>query len=365
MMNSKFNIQNSTDAAEREQRANLFALCRAARRKSHPCGGLKLWATLAIVVGLFAFFTATAQVSGVVIPGNAPRVSGSVEPDSLGIGDRFVYTVEVEKDLVQSLFFPDFRTMQSPVYELIEDYPVDTLSRDGRRLHLRKRYLMAAFQEGEHGVVPQVIYADKNIIDTLSGEDTLRFFVSTFVIDSTSHTIFDIKPQRTLPFKIGEISGYLTWGAIILAIIVLLLYIAKRVLAHYGKSFGDIFRPVPPLLPHERALQDLGHLHAQRLWQQDKHKLYYSTLTDILRTYLDGQFGVAAMEMTTDEIVEALRKLELPQKAAMDIVDILREADLVKFAKATPEAEQNEGAYTAAWDFVQQTMPVEEQEEEE
>ena len=45
--------------------------------------------------------------------------------------------------------------------------------------------------------------------------------------------------------------------------------------------------------------------------------------------------------------------------------DIVREADLVKFAKATPEAEQNEGAYTAAWDFVQQTMPKEEQQEEE
>ena len=364
-MNSKFNIQYLTDAAEREQRANLFALCRAARRKSHPCGGLKFWATLLIVCGVCLSFVATAQPTGVVIPGNAPRVSGSVEPDSLGIGDRFVYTVEVEKDLVQSLFFPDFRAMQSPVYELIEDYPVDTLSRDGRRLHLRKRYLMAAFQEGEHGVVPQVIYADKNIVDTLSGEDTLRFFVSTFVIDSTSHTIFDIKPQRTLPFKIGEISGYLSWGAIALIIIALLLYVAKRVLAHYGKSFGDIFRPTPPLLPHERALQDLGHLHAQRLWQQDKHKLYYSTLTDILRTYLDGQFKVAAMEMTTDEIVEALRKVELPQKAAMDIVDILREADLVKFAKATPEAEQNEGAYTAAWEFVQQTMPKEEQQEEE
>jgi hypothetical protein len=42
----------------------------------------------------------------------------------------------------------------------------------------------------------------------------------------------------------------------------------------------------------------------------------------------------------------------------------MREADLVKFAKATPEAEQNEGAYTAAWEFVQQTMPKEEQQEE-
>ena len=43
----------------------------------------------------------------------------------------------------------------------------------------------------------------------------------------------------------------------------------------------------------------------------------------------------------------------------MDLTQILREADLVKFAKALPEAEENEAAYRAVWDFVEQTKPVE------
>ena len=188
------------------------------------------------------FYSVTAQPEGVVKPDNAPKVSGSVEPDSIGIGDRFTYSIEVEKDLVQSLFFPDFRQMPQERYELIEDLPVDTLERDGRRLKLRKSYVLAAFQEGMMQVVPQVMYADKNIVDTLSGPDTLTLMVSTFQIDSTSHTIFDIKPQKTLRFKMGEITGYLMWGVIAVIIILLLLYIAKRVLEHYGKSFGDLFR---------------------------------------------------------------------------------------------------------------------------
>jgi hypothetical protein len=37
----------------------------------------------------------------------------------------------------------------------------------------------------------------------------------------------------------------------------------------------------------------------------------------------------------------------------------------VKFAKALPEAEQNEATYSAAWDFVEQTKPVEEVEDDE
>lgn len=311
------------------------------------------------------FFAATAQPEGVVRPDNAPKVSGSVEPDSIGIGDRFTYTIEVEKDLVQSLFFPDFRQLQNDRYELIEDMPVDTLEREGRRLKLRKRYLLAAFQEGIHEVVPQVMYADKNIVDTLSAPDTLTFMVSTFQIDSTSHTIFDIKPQKTLRFKMGEITGYLMWGVIAVIVILLLLYIAKRVLAHYGKNFGDLFKPVPPLPPHEQAFKDLEQLREQHLWQEGKHKEYYSALTDILRTYVDGHFGVGAMEMTSDEIIDAMRGVELPQKAAMDLTQILRDADLVKFAKATPEAEENEAAFHAAWDFVEQTRPVEENPENE
>jgi hypothetical protein len=299
-----------------------------------------------------------------VIPANAPKISGTVEPDSIGIGDRFLYTIEVERDLMQEVYFPDFKQSVEH-YEMIEDRPVDTLSREGRRLKLRKSYLMAAFQEGIHNVLPEVMYLDKNIIDTLRGDDTLRLMVTTFEIDSTSHTIFDIKPQRTLKFKFGEISGYVTWTIIAIIILVLLFLVAKRILAHYGKSFSDIFKPAPPLPPHEIALRDLKKLHSERLWQEDKHKLYYSGLTDILRAYIAGQFGVGALEMTSDEIIEAMRGVEIPQKQKMDLTELLRDADLVKFAKAMPEAEANEAAYTMALNFVEQTMPQPEEEDDE
>ena len=49
----------------------------------------------------------------------------------------------------------------------------------------------------------------------------------------------------------------------------------------------------------------------------------------------------------------------------MDLVSILRDADLVKFAKAMPEADENEGAYNKAYYFVEETKPVEESDEEE
>ncbi len=344
-MNSKFKIQNS-----------------------------KLWLTLIVALCVCSIFgtaptngaskaqadkSCTPKVDTVVVNLNAPKVSGTIEPDSIGIGDRFLYSIEVEKDLMQGVFFPNFGGEGAEAYELIEDRAIDTLSRDGRRLKLRKSFLLAAFEEGIHRVVPQVMYADKNIIDTVRSTDTIDLLVTTFLIDSTSHPIFDIKPQRNLPFKLGEITGYIMWAIVALLVLALLIYLAIRIMRHYGKNLGNIFKPAPPLPPHVVAFAALEKLRGERLWQEDKHKLYYSTLTDIVRQYIAGRYGVGAMEMTSDEIIEAMRGVELPQKSSMDLTQILRDADLVKFAKALPEADENEAAYRAVWDFVEQTKPVE------
>lgn len=323
--------------------------------------------TIAIALAVLAPAAYAAGADTLPAPAvddNAPVVRGSVEPDSIGIGDRFIYSIEVDKDLVQTVLFPSFGGEGSEAYSLIEDMPIDTLAREGRRMTIRKRYLLGAFEEGIHRVVPQVMYADKNIVDTLHGADTLDLLVTTFQIDSTSQSIYDIKPQKTLPFRMGEITGYIKWVIVALLILAALAYALRRVLAHYGRSLRDMFRPAPPQPPHVVAFAALEKLRAERLWQQDKHKQYYSALTDILRTYLVGQFGVGAMEMTSDEIIEAVRGIDVPQKNAMDLTQMLREADLVKFAKAVPDAEENEAAYRAAWDFVEQTRPEEPEAEE-
>ncbi|WP_278964780.1 hypothetical protein [Alistipes senegalensis] len=301
---------------------------------------------------LFTALAARAQ--------NTPTVTARVEPDSILIGDRFDYIIDVEKDLVQVVEFPEFDPRDGKI-ELVENCPVDTLERDGRRLKLRKRYRLAAFDEGKYNLgAAQVLYADKNILDTLRSRDSVYLEVATFQIDSTSQSIYDLKPQKTLPFRFREIKGYVTWGILILLILLAGAYALQRWLASRGKGFGDLFKSAPPLPPHVAAIQALEALHHQKLWQNNRHKQYYSGLTDILRTYIAARWGFGAMEMTSDEIIETMRQEELPDKARMDLTAILRDADLVKFAKATPEAEQNEADYLKAYYFVEETKVAEE-----
>ncbi|MEG1621959.1 MAG: hypothetical protein RR330_01155 [Alistipes sp.] len=295
-----------------------------------------------------------------------PTVTARLEPDSIGIGDQFTYAIEVDRDLVQVVEFPTFAAQDKESgLELVTDFPVDTIEHIGRHLKLRKRYLMAAFEEGlihmGHG---RVLYADKNTIDTLYTADSLTLQVGTFQIDSTSQSIYDIKAQKTMPFRFGEISGYIKWGLLALLLLGSIAYAIKRILGHYGKRVSDLFKPTPPLPPHVVALQALEALHHQKLWQNEKYKLYYSGLTDILRTYMAGRWGERAMEMTSDEIIDALRRLEIPKKNALEIATLLQNADLVKFAKGIPEAEQSENDYQKVYAFVEQTKEVEELPEE-
>lgn len=285
-----------------------------------------------------------------------PTVRFRLEPDSIQIGDRFTYTIEVDRDLVQAVAFPELGTDSESGIELVESLPVDTLSREGRRLTLRKRYVMAAFEEGRIRMGRgEVLYADKNILDTLRSDDDLELYVATFAIDSTSHTIHDLKAQKTLPFRFGEISGYFWWGLLTLALLGGALYLFMRWLAHRGRSLRHPFRPAPELPPHVVAIRALEALHNQKLWQNNRHKAFYSGLTDILRNYIAARFGIGAMEMTSDEIIDALRNFDLPAKSAFDLQTVLRDADLVKFAKATPEGEQNEADYLKAYYFVEET----------
>lgn len=269
--------------------------------------------------------------------------------------------IEVEKDLVQTVSFPLFEAPDRKAVSLVEVRPVDTLAREGRRLKIARRYVLAAFEEGRLDLgAPGVLYADKNIVDTLYAEDSLRLLVGTFRIDSTSHAIFDLKPQRTLPFRFAEIRGYVLRALALLLLLAALVYAVDRCLKRRGRRLKDLFRPAPPVPPHVAAIRALEELHHRKLWQHGNYKGYYSGLTEILRTYIAGRWGIGAMEMTTDEILAAMRGEELPDKARMDLTAMLRDADLVKFAKAEPEAEQNENDYQKAYWFVEETKPAEE-----
>ena len=96
-------------------------------------------------------------------------------------------------------------------------------------------------------------------------------------------------------------------------------------------------------------------LRQQKLWQSGKVKEYFSSLTDIAREYIEGQFGVNAVEMTTDDILEEVKPLQFSQETYGKLKETMEVADLVKFAKYSTSSLESENAMTSMTEFVNES----------
>lgn len=115
---------------------------------------------------------------------------------------------------------------------------------------------------------------------------------------------------------------------------------------------------VKPVPPYELAVGELNKLHSESLCEQGREREFYTRLTDILRNYLQGRFGINALEMTSSQIRQAVRSHSeaAPEKEYMD--QVLEIADFVKFAKMRPLPDDNVRAFNSAMKFVNDTKPV-------
>lgn len=94
--------------------------------------------------------------------------------------------------------------------------------------------------------------------------------------------------------------------------------------------------------PHERALDELRALHSAEV----PVKEFYIRMTDILRRYFEGRFGVDAAVLTTGDLLKRLREAELDRPVVARCREVFEHADLVKFARwvpATPEIRKDWG----------------------
>ncbi len=314
----------------------------------------KLWFAAILSAAFAAVAAGQAARPGV----KQPVVTARFIPDSVAIGDRFVLRIEVTKDLMQQIGFPqsDSAGRMSEHIELVKERPIDTVKTENRRITIGKEYVLTTFQAGVHYFtgIP-VLFIDKNITDTIYARpDSIALQVGTFDIDTLKQDIYDIKPTLDMPLKPGEVSGYALAGLLAAALIAALAWVYLR----WRRNRPIFGRPRQDDPPHVAAIKALEALQHQKLWQNGRHKLYYTLLADIVRTYIQGRYGVAAMEMTTEELLAAMGGLGIPERNLAGLASMLRTADLAKFAKYAPPAEDNEMCYADSYHFVEDTKPA-------
>lgn len=125
---------------------------------------------------------------------------------------------------------------------------------------------------------------------------------------------------------------WLIWLVAGLGITLLVLYwISKR-----KKQAGARYRS-SELSAYELAIRKLDQLEAQQLWQKGDIKTYYATLSAIVRAYIDDRYQLQTQKSGAEDASVQIRRTDMDPHTQALLLQLLRNADLAKYAKGQPD----------------------------
>ncbi|UII81775.1 BatD family protein [Flagellimonas sp. CMM7] len=258
------------------------------------------------------------------------RVSSEIDTTSIKIGEQIKYKITVETDSTDIVHFPEGQTF-SPL-ESVEAIMMDTV-KNKNKVTLQRIYALTQFDSGAYTIPPQRVAINEQPFFT----DSFQIKVADVVVDTTKQKMFDIKPLIEVEKSNAKIWRMLLWivlGLLVAGGLVYWFFLRKKPLTEEEK--------VALLPPYDRALLELKKLENSKYLIQDEYKKYYSELTDIVRSYLEEDVNVSALESTTGQLIAKLEmlkdagELKLEDETLTQFQNILQTADLVKFAKSKP-----------------------------
>ena len=256
------------------------------------------------------------------------RVSSSVDSTKVKIGAQINLTLKTTVDTLSKVKFPDAKLFGR--LEVLESYPVDTI-KENFKFQLIKKYGLTQFDSGKF-VIPSL----QGIINSKPFfTDSIPVEILNVAVDTLKQPLYDIK-------EITQVKsvGWPWWVYLLIAIVLggfgyLIYYLIKK--NKKPKEEEIVFAS-----PIEKATAHLKTLENKSLVERGEVKAYYSELTDIARTYIEEAVNIPAMESTTDELIAAFKiailkkKLSLTDETIQHLERVLKQADLVKFAKSKP-----------------------------
>ncbi|KFF04805.1 hypothetical protein [Flavobacterium reichenbachii] len=256
------------------------------------------------------------------------QVETSIDTTKNKIGAEFKLTVKTVVNSKSNVVFPKLKNIGA--LEVIQSYPVDTVKKDDT-YELIKKYGLTQFDSGRYTIPSIKILIDKKPFAT----DSIKVEVTNIKVDTLQQKMYDIKDISSVDEGIGN---WWIYTLIILAVIGIGALIYWYVKKHQLKKIEEeVYKT-----PIEKATSLLNNLEKKELWQKGEVKEYYSELTDIARNYIEEAIQIPAMESTTSELIQGIRtastkkKMTLTPETVENLERVLRQADLVKFAKSKP-----------------------------
>ena len=293
-----------------------------------------------ILIVLFSCLSAIAQKAEV-----------KVEPNQILIGEQANLSIHLSVSATDSIQWPDISEYLNDAIEILSTGKIDSsFNKDDILIReLSQQFTITSFDTGFFPI-PTFAFLGKE--DTIFSDGQV-FYVSTVALDSTSQ-LADIYGPIGVPYTFSEFMKDYGWYILIGILVALLAWYIITNRKKWKPEVKSISEPEIPKEPaHVIALRKLHEIENKRSWN-DSVKVYYSDLSEILRAYLENRFNVLALEQTTDEILAGLIH-RISGDVKTDLEQILKQTDLVKFAKFQPDAAGHEPLLKLCIQFVETT----------
>jgi hypothetical protein len=281
------------------------------------------------------------------------------EPGEITVGGKLRLTVDVTAPEGVEVRMPRLEDAVGAFAVRDARTPPDVPEGEQRRF--THTYELDTFASGEVEIPALTVgFIDRRPQREGSGEavegelasEPLAITVASVLAGGERETDFrDIKSTVEVPVE-KTAAG---WLAVALPVLIVAAA-AIAVAAMLSRKRRKVAQRIVP--PHEWALGELDRLEAKRLIEQARfHELYFA-LSDIVRQYIERRFGIMAPERTTEEFLRETRGSPLLGDDHRDLLGrFLRAADMVKFARHEPSADEAQRAFAAARGFVKETTP--------
>ena len=273
------------------------------------------------------------------------RLELTRDRSSLTTAESAVLRLAVEADEGATVAFPDSEDGFGE-FAVVSDQAISERLLDGGRVERIREYVLQPFLPGDYELPPLTV--------TLDGSDSIVSESITIPVESVLE-----EPETADLLDIAEpVDVPVPWWWWALGM--LLLALAAGAAVWWWKRRKEQLAVPRVVPPHEVALAALDSLLTEGLLASGAVELFYLRLSDIVRHYIEDQFSLRAPEQTTEEFLAAMSSGPQIRRDHQTLLrEFLQRADMVKFAKFVPAADETGGAVDAARLFIKQTVPSE------
>jgi len=297
---------------------------------------------------LFLFAILSLNFSSVIA-----QVSATAEIDSsqILIGDQVDFVIKVTSGQDDKVIWPVFTDTLTSEVIILKQSEIDSTIAENNKKIFSQVLSITSWDSGYYAIPPIRINYRNNSDNILHFSETDPILLVVMPVDVDMQAdIRDIKAIKEVGITFKEILPYLLILLVIIGGVILVIYYLKKRRA----SDGEVAIPKidPKIPPHVYAYEALETLEKKKMWQKGEIKSYYSELTEIIRTYIELQFNVNAMEMTSDEVLFEVPRSGIDNSSVKLLSGLLQLADMVKFAKWKPSNSEHEVSMKNATNFI-------------